>query len=98
MGRLFSNSPARLPNGYAVVIALPLLLTAGASPEAATQRQQLRPYCTSDYLRLCGSSDTTRASVVSCFKRNIFSVSARCKRAIGEYTRYNPQKIERRRK
>ncbi|UYW28373.1 hypothetical protein OKC48_07620 [Methylorubrum extorquens] len=51
----------------------------------------------SDYLRLCDASDTSRASVVSCFKRNVSAVSPRCRRAIDRKTEFEPDKIERRR-
>ena len=74
-----------------------LILFASAHADAKTLRAKLKPYCTSDYLRLCNPSDTNRASIVSCFKRNVSSVSPRCRRAIDRNTQFDPDRIERRR-
>lgn len=74
-----------------------LLLSAGGHADAKSLRAKLKPYCTADYLRLCNPLDTSRASVVSCFKRNVSSVSRRCRRAIERNTEFDPDRIERRR-
>lgn len=60
-------------------------------------RDRLKPYCATDYLRLCDASDNSRAGIVSCFKRNVASVSSRCKQAIARITEFDPARIERRR-
>lgn len=82
----------------AAVLVLPVLALSGAPAQAKSTLKQLKPYCMSDYLRLCRMSDPTRAAVVSCFKRKVASVSDRCKRAIAEHTEFDPEKIERRRR
>ncbi|MEE7494755.1 hypothetical protein [Methylobacterium oryzae] len=74
-----------------------LLFSAGGQADAKTLRAKLKPYCTSDYLRLCEPSDTSRASIVSCFKRNVSSISTRCRKAIERNTAFDPDRIERRR-
>lgn len=81
----------------AAIFAILLVAGSGAADaRGQSTRQQLKPYCKYDYLRLCGGSADNRASVVSCFKKNTASVSARCKTAIANHTGYSPKKIERR--
>ncbi|MGX9983082.1 3',5'-cyclic-nucleotide phosphodiesterase [Methylobacterium fujisawaense] len=83
--------------GVLLAASAVLLLSAGGHADAKTLRAKLKPYCTSDYLRLCGPFATSRASIVSCFKRNVSSVSPRCRRAIERNTEFDPDRIERRR-
>lgn len=83
--------------GFLLAASAVLLLSAGGHADAKTLRTKLKPYCTSDYLRLCDPSDTSRASIVSCFKRNVSSVSLRCRKAIARNTEFEPDRIERRR-
>ncbi|QEE39174.1 MULTISPECIES: 3',5'-cyclic-nucleotide phosphodiesterase [unclassified Methylobacterium] len=93
--------PKTMPNVSMLDVLLAasavLLLSAGGHAEAKSLRAKLKPYCTSDYLRLCGPFATSRASIVSCFKRNVSSVSPRCRRAIERNTEFDPDRIERRR-
>jgi len=96
-----SGSPACTRRRRVAIPAavLAVLLVAGsgeADAEGQSTRQQLKPYCKYDYLRLCSGSADNRASVVSCFKKNIRQVSARCKTAIANHTEYSPKQIERR--
>lgn len=83
--------------GVVLTASALILLSAGWQAQARPLRDRLKPYCATDYLRLCDASDTSRASIVSCFKRNVASVSSRCKQAIARNTEFDPARIERRR-
>jgi len=80
-----------------VVLTASALLLLSLGWQAQPLRDRLKPYCVTDYLQLCNASDTSGASIVSCFKRNVASVSSRCKQAIARNTEFDPARIERRR-
>lgn len=93
------NSMRRLRVAVHAAAFAVLLVASSTGAEARGQstRQQLKPFCKIDYLRLCSGNADNRASVVSCFKKNIKQVSDRCRTAIANHTEYSPKKIERRR-
>lgn len=94
MRRTESRKPSR---GVVLTVSALFLLSTGRQAQARPLRDRLKPYCATDYLRLCDASDTSRASIVSCFKRKVASVSSRCKQAIARNTEFDPARIERRR-
>lgn len=70
-----AQDDAGLPRYGVLLAASFLMLATSGHADAKKLRAKLKPYCTSDYLRLCRPSDTSRASIVRCFKSNVSSVS-----------------------
>ena len=70
-----------------VIGAVVTFSTAALAERADGHKEELKRYCTSDYLNLCSQFDQGSPALNACFRRNMARLSPGCRRAIQSYTR-----------
>ncbi|KQT58610.1 3',5'-cyclic-nucleotide phosphodiesterase [Methylobacterium sp. Leaf456] len=66
--------------------AAALLIAPAQAQQTKRGNENLKKYCTGDYLSYCGNLDPDDPATDQCFKTNWAKLSENCRRAIDAYT------------